>query len=136
MFTTAFYGILDTGTGLIRYANAGHNPPLVLRADAGVEELPATDAMALGVFEDVDYPVRLAQLNPGDSLLCFTDGVTEAINGAGDLFGDERLAALLAHQAHQHPMEIFAGVITDVDGYMGLAPMADDVTLLVLRYNG
>jgi sigma-B regulation protein RsbU (phosphoserine phosphatase) len=136
MFATAFYGILDTRTGEIRYTNAGHNPPYVLRGSGTVDLLPGAGSMALGVMEDMAYRTQHVHLAPGESLVCFSDGVTEATNAAGDLFGEERLVDFLAAQTNSHPTEILGAIIGEVDAYMALAPMADDVTLLVLRYNG
>ncbi len=136
MFATAFYGILDTPTGEIQYANAGHNPPYVLRGSGAVDTLPGAGSMALGVIEDMAYRTQHERLAPGDSLVCFSDGVTEATDAAGALFGEERLVDFLARQINSHPTELLGSVIGEVDAYMALAPMADDVTLLVLRYNG
>jgi phosphoserine phosphatase RsbU/P len=136
MFTTAFYGVLDTETGAVLYANAGHNPPYVLRRDGSVDTLTGTGGMALGVMEDMRYQTQQVGLAPGETLVCFSDGVTEATNAEGALFGEERLIALFDGQAESHPSELLGTIIVEVDGYMALAPMADDVTLLVLRYNG
>lgn len=136
MFTTAFYGVLDTQTGEVVYANAGHNAPYILSADGKLHALPSAGGLALGVVEDALYSTQHAALAPGDTLICYTDGVTEAIDASGALYGDERLAATLAGRACEHPTEVLAAVVADVDAYMGLTPMADDVTLLVIRYNG
>ncbi len=136
MFTTAFYGVLDTQTGEILYANAGHNPPYVIRANGDVQALPGTGAIVLGVMEDVVYSTQRAALTPGDTLVCYTDGVTEAIDGTGALYGDSRLISTLANYSGKHPTEVLTAIIGDVDGYMATTPMADDVTLLVIRYNG
>jgi phosphoserine phosphatase RsbU/P len=136
MFATAFYGVLDAGTGEILYANAGHNPPYVLRGNSAVEALSGTGAMALGVVEEMRYQTQHVRLAPGETVVCFSDGVTEATDAAGALFGEQRLIALFAGQHQNHPTEIFGAIIAEVDAYMALAPMADDVTLLVLRYNG
>jgi sigma-B regulation protein RsbU (phosphoserine phosphatase) len=136
MFATAFYGILNTETGEIRYTNAGHNPPYVLRGNGVVDLLPGAGSMALGVMEDTIYQTQHVRLAPGDSLVCFSDGVTEATNAAGALFGEARLVDFLTSQTNIHPTELLGSIIAEVDAYMALAPMADDVTLLVLRYNG
>lgn len=136
MFATAFYGILDTATGEIRYANAGHNPPYVLRGSGAVDVLPGAGSMALGVIDDMPYQTQHVRLAAGDSLVCFSDGVTEATNADGALFGEDRLVGFLAGQTNSHPSELLGAVIAEVDAYMALAPMADDVTLLVVRYNG
>jgi phosphoserine phosphatase RsbU/P len=136
MFSTAFYGVLDIRTGEISYASAGHNPPYLLRRSGNVEALHGSGAMALGVVEDMQYSTRQARLAPGETLVCFTDGVTEATDGADVLFSETRLERFLTGQVGRHPTEVLGAVIAEVDAYMALAPMADDVTLLVLRYNG
>ncbi len=136
MFTTAFYGVLDTETGEVLYANAGHNPPYVLRGDGSVDTLIGAGGMALGVMDEMRYKTQRIRLAPGESIVCFSDGVTEATNADGALFGEERLVALFNGQTLTHPTELLGTIIVEVDTYMGLAPMADDVTLLVLRYNG
>ncbi|MGP8232387.1 MAG: PP2C family protein-serine/threonine phosphatase [Methylovirgula sp.] len=136
MFTTAFYGILDTRTGEVVYANAGHNAPYVLSADGKVHALDGAGALALGVMEDALYPTQRASLAPGDTLVCYTDGVTEAVDASDALYGAARLATTLACHANEHPTEVLTAVVADVDAYMALTPMADDVTLLVVRYNG
>jgi len=136
MFTTAFYGILNTNTGELHYGNAGHNPPYVLRTSGEIDTLTGLGGMALGIMEDFNYPTQRCQLAPGELLVCFSDGVTEATDAGGNLFGEERLIALFEKQASAHPTELFGHIISQVDAYMALAPMADDVTLLVIRYNG
>jgi len=136
MFTTAFYGVLDTNTGEVLFANAGHNPPYVLRNSGEVDTLTGLGGVALGIIEDLTYKTQRCQLAPGESVVCFSDGVTEAIDPGGNLFGEARLIALFGGAAHLHPTELFGTIIAEVDSYMSLAPMADDVTLLVVRYNG
>jgi sigma-B regulation protein RsbU (phosphoserine phosphatase) len=136
MFVTAFYGTLDLVTGTLDYANAGHNPPYVLRANRGVELVPSTGDIVLGVMEDSRYETRQMKLAAGDALVCFSDGVTEAVNPAGELFGERRLELLLVNQIGAHPTEVLGTVIGEVDRFISLAPMADDVTLMVVRYNG
>lgn len=136
MFTTAFYGILDTATGEVLFANAGHNPPYVARNDGAIDALCGTGGMALGIMDDMRYQTQRCRLAPGEVLVCFSDGVTEATDAEGALFGDARLIALVTGQAKSHPTAILASIIAAVDSHMALAPMADDVTLLVIRYNG
>jgi sigma-B regulation protein RsbU (phosphoserine phosphatase) len=136
MFVTAFYGVLDLATGRLAYANAGHNPPYALGPARGVELVASTGDMALGIWEEARYRTRQLLLAPGEALVCFSDGVTEAVDPAGELFGEARLEARLGDQLSAHPTEVLGTVIAEVDQFMSLAPMADDVTLLVLRYNG
>lgn len=136
MFATAFYGVLDLGSGAVAYGNAGHNPPYVLRGDGTVELVPGTGGMALGILEDAGFATRRLTLAPGEVLVCFSDGVTEAIDPSGALFGEQRLTALLAEQDERHPTAVLVNVIAGVDQFMSIADMADDVTVLTLRYNG
>jgi phosphoserine phosphatase RsbU/P len=136
MFTTAFYGVLDTQSGEIIYANAGHNPPYILSASGKVDALPRAGAVPLGVMDDVHYETQRLALAPGDTLVCYSDGVTEAVDASGALYGEPRLATALASYPGEHPTEVLTAVVADVDAYMALTPMADDVTLLVVRYNG
>jgi sigma-B regulation protein RsbU (phosphoserine phosphatase) len=98
--------------------------------------VPSTGDMVLGVMADSRYETRQMKLAAGDALVCFSDGVTEAVNPAGELFGERRLELLLVNQIGVHPTEVLGTVIGEVDRFISLAPMADDVTLLVVRYNG
>jgi sigma-B regulation protein RsbU (phosphoserine phosphatase) len=136
MFATAFYGTLDLADGTVLWANAGHNPPYVLRADGAVEIVPGTGSMALGIGEEAEFPTRRLVLAPADVLVCFTDGVTDAVDPAGELFGTARLTRLLAEQPDRHPTAILGNLIAGIDHHMSVAEMADDVTVLTLRYNG
>jgi sigma-B regulation protein RsbU (phosphoserine phosphatase) len=136
MFATAFFGLLDTSTGEIAFANAGHNPPYAVRKKGGVDIVASQGTMALGIVEDQVYKTATVRLTPGDTLLCFSDGVTEALERDGGLFGEHRLVATLAAKAGASPMEIAAQVVEDVDRFIGTTPMADDITVLALTYYG
>jgi sigma-B regulation protein RsbU (phosphoserine phosphatase) len=136
MFTTAFFGVLDTTSGELRFANAGHNPPYILRKNASVEIVPIQGATALGILEEGAYPTGTVRLAPGEAMVCFSDGVTEAIDQAGGLFGESRLITALARKVGEHPSEIVAEVVAAVDQFIGVTPVADDVTVMALRYNG
>src|SRR5690606_299900 len=92
MFVTLFYGIMEPGSGVLRFACAGHNPPLLFRADGSVQEL-TTPGTALGVLEEVTIGEAEVQMHVGDILVCYTDGVTEAINDREEEFGVARLIA-------------------------------------------
>lgn len=134
MFVTVFYGILDTRDGSLAYSNAGHNIPYVLSAKGGIALLENPDGMALGVLEDNVYRVKRAQLEPGDGLFLYTDGVTEAMDGAGRLFSTERLEALLRRIQQGSSTEIVQDTVAEVRHYAAGEPQADDITLLALRY--
>ncbi len=136
MFTTAFFGVLDTSSGEVAFANAGHNPPYVVRKGGAVEIVPSQHTLALGVIDDAQYPTGTLRLGPGDALVCFSDGVTEALESGGTLFGEARLVATLAATAGASPMEMAAQVVADVDRFVGTTPIADDVTVLAVAYYG
>ena len=133
MFVTVFFGILDPASGTLTYGNAGHNPPYLLRAAGGEPTmLPATGA-PLGYLDDVEWGEESVQLAPGDTLVSYTDGVTEAEDGQGGFFGQERLLELL--QAHQGvaPAELERTVLGVVGDFRGACPQTDDITLIVIQ---
>ena len=98
MFVTVFYLIYNTKTGLVTYCNAGHNPPHVLRADGATEELPRAKNLMMGALDGAVYKENTLQLEHGDALVMFTDGVTEAMNSSHEEFGTERLDNILRSQ--------------------------------------
>lgn len=132
MFATLFFGILNPETGTVSYVNAGHNPPLIIGANKEVKARLHNTAMPIGMFPDVDFGIEVAQLDPGDMLLAFTDGVTEAKNLADELYTDERLEALMA-AAPDSAEALLASVQADVKLHVGNAPQSDDITMLALR---
>jgi phosphoserine phosphatase RsbU/P len=136
MFVTAFYGILDTETGEVVFANAGHNPPVHVRPDGTAQPVQHVRAPILGAVEGIAYRTGTLVLAPGDTLCCFSDGVTEAHDPDKALFGDPRLLAALASNAGADLAAMEAAVIGEVDRFIGSAPIADDLTLLLLRWNG
>ena len=133
MFVTVFYVIYNTKTGLVTYCNAGHNPPHILRADGTVERLPKTKNVIVGVYDGVKYKEDTLQLEHGDTLVMFTDGVTEARNQAREEFGTERLNYMLSGLANTNCRQMVetvkAGLATFVDG----AEQHDDITMLVIK---
>jgi sigma-B regulation protein RsbU (phosphoserine phosphatase) len=134
-FATLFYGMLDTATLAMDYANAGHNPPALFhRGPEGghVLRLRATGTIA-GIFPDSAYTQRRIQLHPGDMLVIFSDGVTEAMSEAGEFFEEERLLALLPSLADLPAAEIVDRILDEVTRFAGQAAQADDITLIVAR---
>jgi serine phosphatase RsbU (regulator of sigma subunit) len=132
-FVTLFLGRLDTKSGAVEYANAGHTPPLLLGA-SGIVELSETDLL-LGVVTSAVFVNRALQLDAGDSLILFTDGVTEAENGDWNDFASSHIAQSLA-QMHGAPAAEIARTIEDaIIGHVGDMPLADDVTLVVVSRN-
>jgi sigma-B regulation protein RsbU (phosphoserine phosphatase) len=131
MFVTLFLAHYDIRSGTLRYASAGHPPPCVLRQDGRVERLPVQGGL-FGVMAEAGYETTEARLAPGEALVLYTDGVTEARDAAGTLYGEERLAQLLHGQLGAPAAAICRAVVADVDAYRTDARQ-DDLTLLVLR---
>ena len=145
LFVTVFYGILDPVTGTLTYCNAGHNPPYLLSTHDGdsVQSLHRT-GMALGVVEDVVWEQRAVQITPGDVLVLYTDGVTDAQNAQEVFFCEERLLevvqACVGTQANQNlsagqgvsAQGVQEALTTEIHGFMSDAPQFDDITLMVL----
>ncbi len=133
MFVTLFYGILDSGNKTLTYINAGHNPPLVLRAGTlKADELPAT-GIALGVLEDAPYRQESVRLCSGDIIVLYTDGITEAENSEGEMFGTERLLATVKESRDRPAGEIVENVIGAVLSFSEGRPQFDDITLMVIK---
>jgi sigma-B regulation protein RsbU (phosphoserine phosphatase) len=129
-FVTFFYGLLETRSRRFSYSNAGHNPPLLVRRDGRATRL--TDGgTVLGLFPESRYAQGEVRLAPGDRLICFTDGVTEAANPAGDLFGEERLLRLVAENRTRSASELREIILSAVADFSG-GGFQDDVTLVAL----
>ena len=139
MFVTLFYGVLHLESGHVRYVNAGHNPPYLLRGDGSVAPLARTGGVAVAVSEGFVYRHGSVDLQAGDQLFLYTDGVTEAFDPDWQEYGDARLAQALhaALAATDHaPAHIAAQVLADVHAFERGAPQADDITCVALRYLG
>jgi adenylate cyclase len=133
MFVTAFAGILDLGTGEIAYASAGHDAPFILHGNGGLRQLVTEGGPPLGVSEGFPYPVDRDRIEPGEVLLLYTDGVTEAENADHTLYSSKRLVEVLARAPVANAERAVAAVIEDVGRFVGGAEQADDITVLALR---
>jgi sigma-B regulation protein RsbU (phosphoserine phosphatase) len=133
MFATLFYGILNTRTGTLEYANAGHNPPYLLSPDGTLRALTDLSGPMLGVFDGLQFCTQSTEVQPGEGLLVYTDGVTEARDATGGFFEAERLEAYLAARASHPAEELVVGLHDEVKRFQAGAPLADDVTVLALR---
>ncbi len=131
-FVTLFYGVLDWKNRSLSFSNAGHNPPLLLRADGRVQYL-LEGGVALGVLPDARYEERPLALQPGDVLLLYTDGVSEAESPTGEQYGTRRLEQCLKRVADGSAHEILKGVVDEVTAYAGEHGMNDDLTLVVVK---
>jgi serine phosphatase RsbU (regulator of sigma subunit) len=130
-FATLFFGCYEDRTRRLRYANCGHNPPLRLGLDGSVERL-VTTAPVLGLLENWETTIEETQLTPGDTLLIFSDGISEAMSDRGDEFGDERLLEALRQHAELAPPDLLAALIRTVQGFSG-REQEDDMTVVVAR---
>jgi serine phosphatase RsbU (regulator of sigma subunit)/signal transduction protein with GAF and PtsI domain len=133
LFVTVFYGLLHPRSGSFTYANAGHNPPLWLNVRSGVMQRLQQHGMALGVIPEVPLTEHLIQIEPGDVLALYTDGVTEALNVEGEEFGVERLEQVIKANARRTAEEIVAAIEAAVDEFVGNEPPFDDFTLVVMK---
>lgn len=132
-FLTGFYGILNADGSLV-YSNAGHNAP-VLITSSGVRRLE-TGGMILGLFNHAAFEEEVLTLAPGDVIVAFSDGVSEALNEAGEEYADERLVAAVEASADRTPEALLTTLLADVRGFCGRATQNDDVTMVVVRYDG
>ncbi len=133
-FVSFFYGELDRAAGSLRYVNAGHNPPILLRASGEVETLGAC-GVVLGIFAEAAFEERTVELAPGDLLALYSDGVTEAQTAEGEMYGEERLVTVLKKHREGEAAAIERAVFEDLRAYAGQAPQYDDATLVVLQRN-
>ncbi len=134
MFVTAWLGILDLSTGLLKFANAGHNPPLICKANETFEYLKARSGMILAGMEGLRYRKNEMQLSPGDRIYLYTDGVTEATTMDNELYGDQRLLDFVNSAGDVSPKELCERIEEDVNTFVGDAPQFDDITMLGLTY--
>jgi len=136
MFVTLFCGILEIETGQFSFANAGHNPPLFLGLQGRREFLKVKKGLVAGIMEASRYPMDALQLAAGESLLLYTDGVTEAMNPEEDLYSEERFLEAARGWDGESPAALVDAVRASVAVFSQSAPQADDITLLALRYVG
>ena len=132
-FISFFIGVLDSNTGELTYVNAGHNPPLLVHCTGAVEKLEGT-GLILGILPAAQFEQRTCKLAPGDVVVLFSDGVTEAVRpDVDEEFGEDRLAATLAEMSLEPAQAIIEGVMQRVQDFTCGAPAADDITLVVAR---
>lgn len=134
MFVTAWMGTLNTQTGVIKFANAGHNPPLIRRKGGDYEYLKSKAGFVLAGLENITYTEQTTTIEPGDEIFLYTDGVTEATNNDSELFGEERLLKSLNNHKGKSSDEICRCVKKDVDSFVGDAPQFDDITMLSIKF--
>ncbi|WP_441000503.1 SpoIIE family protein phosphatase [Fodinibius sp. SL11] len=133
-FVTVFYGVLDTVTGIVDYCNGGHNLPYIVRNDGSVQQVENTNGLLLGKIEPITYESKKIQMQQGDKIVLYTDGVPEAMNEIEDMYDEERLEEYLAKHAADSDGKLLRGIIVDVLKFINRAQQSDDITLLVLEY--
>lgn len=136
MFVTVFYGILNLNTGLVTYCNAGHNPPILMKKDNTVVSVPLTNDFILGSIDNITYHEKTLQLSPGDNLLLYTDGITEAMNTRHEQYSEQRLLENCQELIGKSPKEIVDKITETVGKFVVGAVQSDDITLLSITYQG
>ena len=133
MFVTALYAVYDPETGEFTYASGGHDAPLLIRTDGSSELLPLTGGIALGIIPDLKYGQNTVMLKPGETILLYTDGITEAMNNEGEQFGVERMREVFAHSIPKDSDEATRTIFNAVNEFADGAAQSDDITCLTLR---
>lgn len=133
MFVTMFCAMYDIRTGELIFSNAGHNPPLILRANGAVEWLALPSGLVLGVDDNAVYQSSRIRLAPGDMIIAYTDGITEAMNPGHELYSEPRLAETVAGCFGKTPRETVDAIMKSVKAHAGTEPQSDDITILVLK---
>ena len=134
-FITLFYGLYDPATGRLQYVNAGHLPPIMRRASGQFERIggDATNGLALGMFERATYTTNEISIESGDTLVLFSDGITEAEDPRGRAFEDAGVEAVLTAEAAREPDAVGKALLAAVDRHAASGRLADDLTALVLK---
>ena len=135
MFVTVLYAVYDPETGQLKYANGGHNTPLLVHPDGSSDEFPLTGGIALGVAPDLYYEHHSITLAPGDTVFLYTDGVTEAMNADSEEFGMARLREIFATAPPRNAQEANAAVFEAVGDFAGDTPQSDDITCMTFHRN-
>src|SRR5262249_29494373 len=129
-FTTLFYAVLDSTTRTLRYTNAGHVPPILLRNDGRIERL-SEGGTVLGIFRDAEYEENQVPFVPGDRLVLVTDGITEARNAREEEFGEHELIRLVLEHRRRAPAELQRILLESLASFAGPA-LQDDATLMIV----
>ena len=132
MFVTVLYAVYDPATGSLTYSSGGHDTPLVVHRDGSSELLPLTGGIVLGIMPELDFNEKCVTLAPGDTVICYTDGVTEAMNGDGEQFGIERLRQTFLETPPSDARDAVSKIFDAVSDFAGGTIQSDDITCLTL----
>ena len=133
LFVTLFLAVYQRSTRTLHYANGGHNPPYLISADGVPSQLPLLPGAALGVIDEAVYQPQQHRLAPGEALFAYTDGVTEAVNTLGQMYGEDRLAQMLDSLGMELATTLNSRLMDDIEGFSRGAGQADDITVMTLR---
>ena len=136
MFVTLFLGILNVRTGEVEYSNGGHDPPYKLSASGEIQPLELTDGVMLGVTEALNYQSKKNQLQKGETIFLYTDGVTDAKNPDDQLFSEARLQQMLTRLQEKSTTDIIQSIRSEIEIFSEGTPQYDDITMLALKFNG
>lgn len=136
MFITAFEGVLNLKTGELRYVNAGHEMPFICRNNGVFEPFKVKAGFVLAGMEDIRYKSGIVQLQPGDKIFQYSDGVPEAMNGKNEQYGMHRLEKVLAQNSEKTPAALLPAIKADLDAFVGEAEQFDDITMLCIEFSG
>ncbi len=132
LFVTVLYAVYDPATGTFTYASGGHDMPLLIHPDGSSELLPLTGGIVLGIVPELEYDENSIAVNPGDTLFCYTDGITEAMNEADEQFGVERMRQTFAETPPRNAQHAVQIMFEAVNAFVGETIQSDDVTCLAL----
>ncbi len=135
-FVTAFYGIFDPQTGSFTYANGGHNPPYLFKIKENAVHRLTRTGLPVGVLAGMEWDRGSVKIGPGDVLVLFTDGLTEAMDGRRDLFGEARLEKAIRSGLKRSAHSLSEHILEAVAGFVGPASRSDDITLVVMKREG
>lgn len=134
MFVTVFYGVLDTRSGAFEYSNGGHNVPFLLSADGKAKQLDNIGGLMIGAMKDVPFESNVVMIQPGESILFYTDGVTEAMNKNEEEFGEEKLLNCIMGKTNIQLKDLIQNIFNEVLNFSNGIEQSDDITCLALKY--
>lgn len=136
MFATTFVGLLDVTTGDLQIVNAGHNPPIIGNDKNGYNYITVDQNIALGIFDNFKFTLNQIKINPGDKILLYTDGITEAFNEAEEQFSDERLLTVMNHSTADTSEQLVMNIRQEIKKFVKNAEQSDDITILAVSFHG
>ncbi len=137
MFVTLIYGVFDTATGVLNYANGGHNPPILIKENGEGGYVGMPGGIALGMFPGFGFDTMEITMEKGDHIVLYTDGFTEAMNKKGELYGEDRLLEVVKNSIHKNgSSDIVNDMVQSVDEFSKGIPQSDDITCLILEFDG